>query len=74
MIVQGKASPLKLLPIQILITLAVLFHGNAILHRANQFAKVTANAFFFLDGIGIVGFTEVKVDGLMRSIFTGDVA
>ena len=38
MIIQRQATLLKFLPVEVLVTLPMLFHRNAVLNRANQFA------------------------------------
>lgn len=65
MVIQWQLSPLEFLPIQIFIALALLHHGDAIFHRTNQLAQIAAHTFFFLDGIGIIGFAISKTDGLV---------
>jgi hypothetical protein len=48
-IVQRKPSALEFLPVQVLLTLPMLFHGDTILNRANQFAEITAHTFLFFN-------------------------
>src|SRR4051812_2918713 len=74
MVIQGKTSPLEFLPVQVFLTLAVLFHGYAVFYRANQFAEITAHTFFFLNCIRIIGLAICQVNGLMRSVLAGDIA
>ena len=73
MIVQGKAPALKFLPVQVFFTFTMNFHGNAVLHRAYQFAEITAHTFLFLNGIGIIRLAICQVDGLVGGILTGDI-
>ena len=74
MIVQWQALLLKLFPVQVSGGYPVFFHGDAIIYGAHQLAQITAYAFFFFDGVSVVWFAILQVDGLVRCVFAGDVA
>ena len=61
-------------PVDILRSYAVLFHGDAIGDRAHELAEVTAYAFFFFDGVGVVGLAIFEGDALVARVFAGNVA
>ena len=73
MIIERQSPLLEFDPVQVLGRHPVFFHGNAIVYRANQFAQITAYAFLLFYGVGIVGLAILQVDGLVRSVFTGDI-
>lgn len=73
MVIEGKAALLKFLPIKVLFSFALLYHGDTPVNRTYQFAEIASHAFFFFDGIGIVRLAVPQIDGLMRSILAGDV-
>jgi hypothetical protein len=52
----------------------MFFHGNAIINRANELAEVAADTFFLFYGVRVIRFTVFEMDGLMRCIFTGNIA
>ena len=51
----------------------LLDHADTFLHRANQLAEITPDAFGFLDRIGIVWAAGRQGDRLMRSVFARDI-
>ena len=74
MVIQGQTTLLPVFPVDIFVAFPVNFHGNAIIYRANQFAKITTDAFFVDHGVGIVRFPVFKPDRLVRSILASDIA
>src|SRR5690349_9933546 len=74
MIVEWQSPSLELNPVQVFIALPLLYHRNAFVYRTNQLAKVTAYAFFVLYLVVVVRKSFLHCNGLVRSIFTGDVA
>ena len=52
MIVQRQSSLLKFRPVKVFRRHTMLFHGNAVINRAKEFAEIAANTFFYFYGIG----------------------
>ena len=52
----------------------MLYHGDAIGDGAHELAEVAAYAFFFFDGVGVVGLAVIEADGLVAGVFAGNVA
>ena len=52
----------------------MFFHGNAIIYRANELAKIAAYTFLINNGIGVIWIALLDVDGLMRCILAGNIA
>ena len=50
------------------------FHGDAVVHRTNQHAKITADAFLVDDLETPASVAFVHFDRLMRGVFTGNEA
>ena len=73
MITQRQPSFLPLFPVDIFRSHTVFFHGNAIIYRANQLAKIAAHAFFVDHSIGVVRLTIFQFDGLVRGVFTSNI-
>lgn len=73
MIIQRQPPFLKFNPVQVFRRHPVLFHGNAVIHRAYQFAEITTHAFFIDHGIGVIGIPVFQPDGLVGSVFTGNI-
>src|SRR5665647_850154 len=73
MIIQRQTSLLKLFPVQVFRRYSFFNHSNAISNRAYQLAKITAYTFFFFYCISIVRIATCNTNGLMRSIFAGNV-
>ena len=57
MVIQWQSSPLKFFPVEVFVALTLFYHGNAIIHRANNLAKIASHAFIFFNGIGVIRFT-----------------
>ena len=73
MIVEGQAFSLKFNPVKIFGGNPVFFHDYTIIYRANQLTEVTPYTFIFLNGILIIRFAIIQIDGLMRRIFAGNI-
>jgi hypothetical protein len=73
MIIQWQPPLLKLLPVEIIRSLALLNHGDAILDRTYQLAEIASDAFIFFNSIRVIRMTGGKTDRLMRSVFAGDI-
>ena len=56
MVIQRQAPALVFFPVKVFITLALLYHGNAIVYRAYYLAEIAAHAFIFFNRIRVVGF------------------
>ena len=50
------------------------FHGDAVVHRTNQHAKITADAFLVDDLETPASVAFIHFDRLMRGVFTGNEA
>ena len=74
MIIQRKSPALILFPVKVFISFAMLYHGNAIVYRADQLTKIATNTFFINDSIGIIRLTVFQFNGLMRCVLAGDKA
>lgn len=65
MIIQGEAPLLKLFPVEVVGSFALLDHGNAAVDGADQLTEVAAYAFLLFDGVGVVRIAGGYADGLM---------
>ena len=52
----------------------MFLHSDAIGDGAHELAEVAAYALLFFDGVGVVGLAVLEGNGLVRSIFAGNVA
>ena len=71
MVIQRQSSFLPFFPVNIFIALAMHFHRNAIINRANQLAKIATNTFFIDHRVRVIRFAIVKFDRLVRCVFAG---
>ena len=74
MIIQRQPFLLPLNPVDVLWCYTVFFHGNAIIYRANELAKIAAYTFFIYNGIGVIWISLFNFNGLMRCILAGNIA
>ena len=74
MIVQRQPSFLKFFPVEVLFSMPLFDHGNAIVHRADQLAQIAADAFGLLYRIAVIGMPEGELNRLMRGILAGNIA
>ena len=61
-------------PVDVFGGFALLYHGDAIGDGAHELAEVAAYAFFFFDGVGVVGVAVIEVNALVAGVFAGYVA
>src|SRR5665647_1402330 len=73
MVIQRQSPCLKLFPVQVFRSYSLLNHSNTISNRAYQLTKITAYTFFFFYCISIVWIALCNTDGLVRSVFAGNV-
>ena len=51
----------------------MLFHGDAIVNRANKFTKITSNTFIIYNCVFIVWIAILQLYGLMRCVFASNI-
>ena len=64
-IIQRQSPLLKLLPVDVVRSFALLHHGNTAVDGADQLAEVAAYAFFLFNRVSIVRITSDYADGLV---------
>ena len=73
MVIQRSTFSLPVFPVHIFWRHTVLFHRDASVNRANQFAQITTHTFFLFHGVIVIWITSFDIDRLMRRVFASDV-